>query len=136
MTVAALLLAAVSPFLPWISFAGFNFAAIGDDLQLRVAKWMDSTSSIDGFLVLGLAAAGLAALGAALFAQLNNAVPRMVLAILTPVLTALTGLEYQYILSQEGGKFSNIGWGLHALGVAVILLMVARFVPAGRGSQR
>ncbi len=125
------LIALISPFMAWVSVGGFSADPFDTNARFRIADWM-STDNADGYLVLFVAAGGLAALIAWLLGRLPDATGRSAVMGIGGLLAALGVLEMQFIASQDGISFSNVGFGLYMLLIGGALAAASPWIPANK----
>jgi hypothetical protein len=128
--------AGISAFLSWVevSAQGLSVSAapLDGDVLFRIGDIMGSKpSSIDGFVVLGAAAAGLIALVTSLSGQLAAPAARYVIAGVGLALLALGIIEIQYVSSRpEQGASIDVAFGLYLLVVGGALAAASPWLPA------
>lgn len=133
-----LVLALLSPFFDWVTISakGFGSASGGpmdDGARFRVGDWL-GMDSVDGYLVLVVAAAGLAAIALQRAGRVQSPWAQylpMVPAAAGAVLAALGALNWQYITSKsvEGADVSA-AIGLYLLILGGVAAGASRFIPA------
>ncbi len=125
------LIALISPFMAWVSVNGFSADPFDSGARFRIGDIL-STDNADGYLILLVAAAGIAALVAWLLGRLPDATGRMAVVGIGGLLAVLGVVEMQFIASQDGISFSNVGFGLYMLLIGGALAAASPWIPANK----
>ncbi|MBK9544240.1 hypothetical protein [Candidatus Amarobacter glycogenicus] len=107
------------------------------DARFRIGDWL-STDKLDGYLVLLLAAAGLAAMVLARLGRAGGPWQRLlpnVPMVAGSLLTAIAVIEYQFITSKWKELDVDVAFGVYLLLLGGVAAAVSRFVPNQRIGQ-
>ena len=119
----------LSPFLSWASAGGISVAPLDSGARFRLGDILKA-DSIDGFVVILGALAGLVALVAYLLGRLEQPTGRYLVAGVGAGLAALAAIEMQFVSSRPGPI--DIGFGLYILVIGGALALASPWVPARR----
>lgn len=127
----------LSVFFDWISSGPFGAGPLDADARFRIGDWL-STDKLDGYLVLLLAAAGLAAMVLARLGRAGGPWQRLlpnVPMVAGSLLTAIAVIEYQFITSKWKELDVDVAFGVYLLLLGGVAAAVSRFVPNQRIGQ-
>jgi len=123
------IIALISPFLSWASAGGISVAPLDSGARFRLGDIL-KTDSVDGYVVILGALAGLGALVAYLLGRLEKPAGRSLVVAVGAGLAALAAVEMQFVSSRPGSI--GLGFGLYILVLGGALALASPWVPAGR----
>ena len=123
------IIALVSSFLSWASAGGISVAPLDSGARFRLGDILKA-DSVDGYVVILGALAGLAALVAYLMGRLEQPASRYAVTAVGAGLAALAAIEIQFVSSRPGSI--DIGFGLYILVLGGALAFASSWIPARR----